>query len=35
MMEAWRWTARHTHLPQALLTFWGMMLFSMPIALLW
>jgi hypothetical protein len=35
MMELWRWTARTLHLPQAPLVFWGMMLFSVPIAFLW
>jgi len=34
-MEGLRWTARVTHLPQAPLVFWGMMLFSMPVAMLW
>ncbi len=35
MMEVWRWAARTLHLPQAPLVFWGMMLFSVPIAFLW
>jgi hypothetical protein len=35
IMELWRWTARITHLPQAPLVFWGMILSSVPMALLW
>jgi hypothetical protein len=34
-MELWRWTARATRLPQAPLVFWGMILSSVPIALIW
>ncbi len=35
MMEVWRWIARILHLPQAPLVFWGMILFSAPLAFLW
>jgi hypothetical protein len=35
VMELWGWMARITHLPQAPLVFWGMILSSVPMALLW
>lgn len=35
VMELWGWIARVTHLPQAPLVFWGMILSSVPMALLW
>jgi len=35
VMELWGWIARITHLPQAPLVFWGMILSSVPMALLW
>jgi hypothetical protein len=34
-MELWSWIARITRLPQAPLIFWGMILFSVPIAIIW
>lgn len=35
VMELWGWVARITHLPQAPLVFWGMILSSVPMAFLW
>lgn len=35
IMELWGWIARITHLPQAPLVFWGMILSSVPMAFLW